>query len=62
MIRRLKKEYEEGKSESYLFRTEENGNLKVVSKSSFNVVFESKIKPNFDKGAEYFHISEFTFK
>lgn len=44
----------------YVYRTETNGGIKIVPQESFNIIFEEQIKPNFDNGAEYFHISEFT--
>ena len=45
--------------EYYVFRTEKGGGLSIVSKNQFNTVYERDIKPNFNKGAEYFHISEY---
>lgn len=58
-IKKLKKKYEDGIAEHYLFRTEKGGKLSSVEKKHFNYIFELKIKPNFENGAEYFHISEF---
>jgi hypothetical protein len=44
----------------YAYRTETDGVIRFVVGSSFNTVFERDIKPNFDKGAEFFHIKEFS--
>lgn len=44
----------------YAYRTETNGDIKIASEDSFDTIFNTEIKPNFEKGAEYFHISEFT--
>lgn len=44
----------------YVYRLSEKDSLKIVEKSSFNRIFEEQIQPNFNKGAEYFSIKEFT--
>lgn len=59
-VRRYKKLYDEKGVESYFFKLSATGEVKIVRKSGFNAVFESMIKPNFGKGAEYNHIREFT--
>ena len=61
LIARYKKEYEEGKSDYYVFRTQAGQKVSFVKKEYFNVVFHDRIKPNFDNGAEYWHISEFKY-
>ena len=54
--------YKEGKDDYYVYKLSQNGDIKIVKKKFFNIVFETEIKPNFDNGAEYWHISEFTHK
>lgn len=46
--------------EYYAFKTEENGGISFVKKNQFNTIYEREIKPNLHKGADYFHIKEFT--
>ena len=43
----------------YVFKTSAKGDIKIVNKKQFKTVFETQIKPNFDKGAEYGHIKEY---
>lgn len=61
LVSKLKKEFEEHGIERYVYRMSEKDSFKTVKKSGFNVIF-SKIKANFPKGAEYFHISEWNPK
>lgn len=61
LIRKFKRLYEQGKTERYVYRLEKGGSIFLTDKKSFPILLETKIKPNFDKGAEYFHISEFKF-
>lgn len=60
IIKYYKNLYEENGIEYYVYRLETNGNLKFVKKELFNDVLLTQIKPNFNKGAEYFSIQEFT--
>ncbi|MCP4984854.1 MAG: hypothetical protein GY928_01955 [Colwellia sp.] len=52
--------YNKNGVEYYVYRTEKGGIIKFVRKNSFKIVFERDIKPNYDKGAEFFHIKEYT--
>ncbi len=54
-----KEDYEKNGVERYVYKTSEKSDLLVVKKKYFNKIFEEQIKPNFEKGAEYFHIKEF---
>lgn len=60
VIKIYKDYYERFGKVYYVFRTQKNGDVKIVNKKQFNNIFETIIKPNFHKGAEYFHISEFS--
>lgn len=51
--------YETTGLESFFYRLSSEGNVIVVRKSDFKVIFEEQIKPNFHNGAEYAHISEY---
>ena len=44
----------------YLYRKSSGSPLFVVESSYFETIFNNDIKPNFDEGAEYFSIREFT--
>lgn len=59
LLMRYKKEYEEKGVIRYFYKTKTNGSIKIVRESGFKTVFQAEIKPNFEKGAEYAHISEF---
>lgn len=59
VIKYYKQLYKDKGIEFYVYRLETNGSIRFVSKKEFNMVFESKIKPNFPQGAEYFSIQEF---
>ena len=59
LLMRYKKEYEHNGVIRYFYKTETNGSIKIVRESGFKAVFQTEIKPNFEKGAEYAHISEF---
>lgn len=48
--------------ERYFYKLSENGAVKVCKKSDFSRIFSEQIKPNFDNGAEYSHISEYNPK
>lgn len=59
LLREYKRQYEQKGVERYFYKTETNGATKFCRKSSFNSVYKNEIKPNFHKGAEFAHISEF---
>lgn len=60
LLRRFKQEYETKGIVRYFYKTETNGAIKTVRQEQFKTIYEKEIKPNFEKGAEYSHISEFT--
>jgi hypothetical protein len=47
--------------ERYVYRMGEKEPFQVVRKKGFKALFPT-IKANFSKGAEYFHIQEWTYK
>lgn len=51
--------YETKGLETYVYRLCGNCDFKIVRKEYFNDIFNKEIKPNFEKGAEYFSIQEF---
>jgi len=55
LLQRLKRE----NKDVYFYKESATGDVKIVNKNQFNYVFEKYIKPNFKKGAEYAHISEY---
>lgn len=57
--RELLLKYKQEKKDVYFFRIEKGGDIFIVKKDAFKEVFKREIKPNFKKGAEYAHISEF---
>lgn len=57
--RQLLMKYKQDKKDVYFFRIVKDGDIFIVNKEQFKKVFASQIKPNFKKGAEYAHISEF---
>ena len=59
LLRHFKQEYEQKGIIRYFYKTETNGSIKTVREKHFKEVFKREIKPNFKKGAEYAHISEF---
>lgn len=60
LLFRYKKEYEQRGIVRYFYKTKTNGTIKIVRESNFKEVYKKEIKPNFSKGSEYAHISEFT--
>lgn len=59
LLQRFKQQYLERGIDRYFYTLKTNGDIKIVKKDQFNVIFETQIKPNFINGAEYAHISEF---
>lgn len=59
-IKLYKADYEANGTERYVYRLAANAEWQITLKKYFNVVFVEQIKPNLKKGAEYFHISEYT--
>jgi hypothetical protein len=59
LLKRFKRDYLDNGTERYFYRESAKGDIKIVGKNQFKYVFETKIKPNFDKGAEYAHIKEY---
>ena len=59
LLRAYKKQYEELGIIRYFYKTETNGSIMICTESSFKTIYERDIKSNFQKGAEYSHISEY---
>ena len=59
LLLEYKEQYLKKGIERYFYRLETNGDVFTCRKSSFKTIFETKIKPNFNKGAEYAHIKEY---
>ena len=59
LLQRFKRDYLERGVERYFYKESTKGDVKIVDKIQFNKVFENDIKPNFNKGSEYAHISEY---
>lgn len=57
--RQLLLKYKQEKKDVYFFKKVKDGDIYIVKKANFKEVFNTQIKPNFKKGAEYAHISEF---
>lgn len=57
--RQLLLKYKQEKKDVYFFKLEKGGEIFIVKKNQFEFVLKNQIKPNFKKGAEYAHISEF---
>ena len=62
LLQLFKREFLERGTERYFYKESSSGDVKIVKKEQFNTVFENDIKPNFKKGAEYAHISEYNAK
>lgn len=58
----FKKVYEAKGIDRYFYKLSENDSIKVVKKQDFNRIFTEQIKPNFENGATYAHISEYSPK
>ena len=54
----FKRDYIHKGVERYFYKLKTDGDVYIVKKDQFKFIFETKIKPNFDKGAEYAHIRE----
>jgi hypothetical protein len=59
VLQRFKRDYLQRGIERYFYKLETNGDIKVIKKEQFSYIFKTQIQPNFDKGAEYAHISEY---
>lgn len=59
LLQLFKRDYLENGVERYFYKTSEKGDIKVVKKVYFSIIFETEIKPNFINGAEYAHIKEY---
>lgn len=57
--RQLLLQYKQAQKDVYFYKLEEGGDIYIVNKKQFKTVLQKQIKPNFKKGAEYAHISEF---
>jgi hypothetical protein len=57
--RQLLLKYKQDKKDVYFFKKVKDGDIFIVKKEHFKEVFKTQIKPNFKKGAEYAHITEF---
>lgn len=62
LLRVYKQQYIDKGIERYFYKLSENGNVFVCRKTSFKLIFETKIKPNFENGSEYAHIKEYGIK
>lgn len=60
VIKYYKKVFEKTGKVFYVYRLSSNSGFNVVEKLYFETIFNTQIKPNFDNGAEYFTIQEFT--
>ncbi len=58
-VAKYKQYWDEKGVSSYFFRLKTGGELLLVRANGFNTVLENEIKPNFENGAEWAHISEF---
>lgn len=54
----FKEQYEKQGVSRYGYKLKSNGGLFFVRAEYFDTILKTEIKPNFDNGAEYFHISE----
>lgn len=59
VVKYYKQLYKEKGIETYFFRLKKGGDLKVVRKEQFSIIYKEQIKPNLVNGAEYFNIQEF---
>jgi hypothetical protein len=59
LLSAYKEQYEKLGIIRYFYKKETNGAIYICKASSFATIYESDIKPNFDKGAEYSHIKEY---
>lgn len=59
LLQRFKRDYLERGIERYFYKESSNGDIKIINKKQFDNIFKTKIQPNFSKGAEYAHISEY---
>lgn len=59
LLQKYKQEYLTDGVERYFYREEEKGDVKIIKKDKFKLIYETKIQPNFPKGAEYAHIQEY---
>ena len=57
-----KQQYIDKGIERYFYKLETNGSVFICRKTSFKLIFETKIKPNFENGSEYAHIKEYGIK
>lgn len=62
LLQIYKKDFLENGVVRYFYKTSTNSDVFIVKKSSFNVIFETQIKPNFENGSEYAHIREYNQK
>lgn len=59
LLQRFKRDYLERGVVRWFYKLETNGDIKVCKDKQFKFIRETQIQPNFDKGAEYAHISEY---
>ena len=59
VIKHYKQLYRDYGIQYYVYRLGSGKPIKFIKKEGFEAVFQTQIKPNFDIGAEYFHIQEF---
>ena len=57
-----KRDYEEHGAKCFYYKLQEKGDILIAKMSDFNRIFNDKIKPNFNKGAEYALIQEYNPK
>lgn len=55
----FKKQFEQAGVSRYFYRLRAGGEIFTCRASSFKIILEQQIKPNFENGAEYSHISEY---
>lgn len=62
LLRIYKTEYDKKGTERYYYKLSENGDVFICGKTSFKVIFDNEIKPNYINGAEFAHIREYNVK
>ncbi len=59
LLRAYKQQYDKLGIVRYFYQLNPKDSIKICRENSFNTIFENEIKPNFQNGAEFAHISEF---
>lgn len=59
LLRAYKRQFDKMGIVRYYYWLHPKDSIKICRESSFNTILENEIKPNFQNGAEYAHISEY---